>query len=120
MNKVILDTKKLDAIIKKYPRESDEIIRKTAFEVEGRTKRNIAAYPLIDTGALFNGILAEPSKGKELTWEVHDSVEYGIYWELGHHLRNGVFVKAKPFLLPALLSVEQWFLAQWHRLFEAL
>ena len=120
MNKVTLDTRILDKIIKRYPGESSKIVRETAFQVEGKTKRNIAAYPLIDTGALFNGIEAEPMPGIEHNWQIHDSVEYGIHWELGHHLRNGVYVAAKPFLLPALMSVEQWFLAQWHKLFEAL
>ena len=120
MNKVTLDTMVLDRIIKKFPGESRAIVRAAAFQVEGKTKRNIGAYPLIDTGALFNGIEAEEMPGQEINWQVHDSVEYGIHWELGHHLRNGVYVAAKPFLLPALMSVEQWFLTQWRKLFEVL
>ena len=120
MKKVTLDTRILDKIIKRYPGESSKIVRETAFQVEGKTKRNIAAYPLIDTGALFNGIEAEPMPGIEHNWQIHDSVEYGIHWELGHHLRNCVYVAAKPFLLPALMSVEQWYFGQWHKLFEAL
>ena len=142
MNKVTLDTKVLDKIIEKFPDEASEIVRKAAFNVEGYAKMKAA----VDTGAMMNsiytvtekldGYTVAASKAKKANPKVETSphpepkdrftahvgpcVEYGIYVELGHYLRNGDFVSAKPFLLPALLSVEPWFMAQWHKLFEAL
>ena len=61
---------------------------------------NIQRWSLIDTGDLWNSIEAERSKRG--LWSVHDGVEYGLYWELGH--RN-IFLRRyvrKPFFTPAI------------------
>lgn len=107
--KVTLDTRILDKIIKQYPAESKQIIAATAFQIEGKAKKNAP----VDTGALRNSIMAE--EVSDYLWQVGDSVEYGIYQELGTSR-----MAAQPFLIPALMSVEKWFLAQWRKLFEAL
>lgn len=99
---VKLDTAALDAYAKSIDVNTDRALAAIAFQVEGYAK------PLtpFETGALRNGIKAEPMPGKPHTYWVHDSVEYGIFWELGFH--QSVFGKfqmiklsQKPFMVPA-------------------
>jgi HK97 gp10 family phage protein len=108
-NKVILDTRVLDRIIKQFPSESADIVAMTALQIEAKAKQNAP----VDTGALRNSISSQEID--RYTWHVGDGVEYGFFVELGTSRMS-----AQPFLIPALMSVERWFLAQWHKLFEAL
>ena len=98
-----LDTTKLNQLIAQVPGNADRVTAEAALMVEAETKKNIRGWGLIDTGALLNSIEAERKKSG--TWEVHDGVEYGVYWELGH---KNIFLRRyvrKPFLGPALSYV---------------
>ncbi len=100
---VKLDTKALDLLIAKIPGDTSKVVEEAALTVEAKTKENIRRWPLIDTGALLNSIQAEKKRGG--LWEVHDGVEYGVYWELGH---KNIFLRRyvrKPFMGPAIQYV---------------
>jgi hypothetical protein len=104
---VKLDVSKLNQLIASIPGNAEKVTAEAAMLIEQRAKMNIQTWPLIDTGALLNSIQAE--KIKRGRWVVHDGVEYGIYWELGH--RN-IFLRRyvrKPFFLPAVKYVESKF-----------
>ena len=95
-----LDTTRLDQLLATIPGNADRIAGQAATLAEQQTKANIQRWPLIDTSALFNSIQAE--RIKRGLWKLHDGVEYGVYWELGH--RN-IFLRRyvrKPFMTPAL------------------
>ncbi len=105
---VKLDTTKLDQLLAQIPNRANQATRQAAFAIEAQTKTNIQRWSLIDTGALINSIQAEQKK--KGSWIIHDGVEYGVYWELGH--RN-IFLRRyvrKPFLEPALRFVEASFM----------
>lgn len=100
---VRLDTSRLDQLLMSIPGDADEIVGKAAMLIEQQAKSNIRGWQLIDTGALLNSIMAE--RVKRGRWLVHDGVEYGLYWELGH--RN-LFLRRyvrKPFFTPAIMYV---------------
>lgn len=100
---VKLDTTKLNQLIASVPDQSDKIVKQAAFMIEQRAKMNITGWPLVDTGALLNSIEAE--KMRQGVWHVHDGVEYGLFWELGH---KNLFMRRyvrKPFLGPAVQYV---------------
>lgn len=95
-----LDTSVLDRMLAKVPGNADAVVEEAALTVAAEAQKNIRGWPLIDTGALLNSLQAEPKRRG--LWEVHDGVEYGVYWELGH--RN-IFLRRyvrKPFLTPAI------------------
>ena len=112
-----LDTRRLDAIRTNLRPRAKEIIARTAYQIEGQAKLNIQLWPLIDTGALFNSIQTEQSDKSDLLWIVHDGVEYGVYWELGH---NNIFTRRyekKPFMVPAVEAFRMSFYTSWNALF---
>jgi len=93
---VKLDTAKLDRLIADAPGEFSMIVRESAFAISGDAARR-APY---DTGALSTGIHAT-EMGLAL-WRVQDSVEYGIFQELGFvHRHGGQFIQ-NPFMIPAV------------------
>ena len=97
---VKLDTHVLDEMLLKVPANVDRAVEQAALAVAAEAQKNIRGWPLVDTGALLNSIKAE--KKKKMLWEVHDGVEYGVYWELGH---KNIFLRRyvrKPFLDPAI------------------
>ncbi len=101
--RVKLDTKKLDELLLSVPGNTEQVVEQAAREVASMTQDNIRSWPLVDTGALLNSIKAEPKKRG--LWDVHDGVDYGVYWELGH--RN-LFLRRyvrKPFFTPAIMTV---------------
>lgn len=101
--KIKLDTSALDRMIAQVPGNVDKVVEEAAQTVAAETKKNIRTWGLIDTGALLNSI--EATKKKSGTWEVHDGVEYGVYWELGH---KNIFLRRyvrKPFMTPAIAYV---------------
>lgn len=98
-----LDTSVLDRMIAQVPGNTDRVVQEAALMVEAETKKNIRGWGLIDTSALLNSIQAE--KKRAGLWEVHDGVEYGVYWELGH---KNIFLRRyvrKPFMTPAIAYV---------------
>jgi hypothetical protein len=123
---VKLDTSKLTALIASVPAQAEKLTKDAAFLIEQGAKLNIMNWPLIDTGALYNSIQAQqdgPAK-----WVIGDlggyhgsrpsrfgerstkaSMEYAVFWELGH--RN-IFKRRymrMPFLGPAVVAVENKF-----------
>jgi hypothetical protein len=104
---VKLDTAKLNQLIASMPERADKLTADAAYLIEGGAKMNIQAWPLIDTGALLNSIQAE--KKKSGRWIIHDGVEYGVYWELGHHNIFTRHYMRMPFLGPAVVAVTNKF-----------
>jgi HK97 gp10 family phage protein len=121
---VELDTRKLNALIRKIPGNVADAVAATAFAIERQAKINAP----VDTGALRNsiysrvgksggnhteaaasvasarpgtqmGVLPEPENAT--TAYVGPGVEYAVYVELGTSKRG-----AQPFLLPAVRAVE--------------
>ena len=115
---VRLDTRVLDQMIATKHAEAEEIVAQFANQVEAQTKANIQAQDLIDLGALMGGIHVRPIN--PLHAEVADSVEYGIYWELGfHQMVFGRFqmirVSQRPFMVPAVEKYRRDWNARWRR-----
>lgn len=106
---VKLDTTGLDAIAAKLDMNTDKVLQSVAFQVEAEAKKRAPRDPLrppMDptvptTGALKNGIHTE-RKRAGLYW-VADSVDYGIYQELGTSR-----MQARPFMVPAVEKVRQY------------
>lgn len=102
--RIVLDTKKLDAIAEKLDLRRDQVVKALAFEVQG----NAAMLAPVDTGALRNSIHTEQGDemlGQSSTWFVMDGVEYGIYQEYGPG-GNGRTWSYKPFMVPACFKAE--------------
>lgn len=76
---VKLDTKKLDQIVASMDGNMNKALGEVASRMAQITQRNVP--PRVDTGALMGGIMFKPMGG--LLWWVHDSVEYGVFQELG-------------------------------------
>jgi HK97 gp10 family phage protein len=105
---VKLDTRVLDRMIAEHQREAGEVVRSGAFLVEGQAKKRAP----VDTGALKTGIAAEELKGPLSYW-VHDSVEYGIYQELGTYK-----MAAQPFMVPAVEHTRPVWFQMWREFFK--
>jgi hypothetical protein len=117
-----LDTTKLNQLISSMPKRKDQTVRDAAFLVEQQAKMNIQAWPLIDTGALLNSIAVEKislghyevgdfggytkkRKRSRFRWRsINVGMEYGVYWELGHHNLFTRHYMRMPFLGPALVT----------------
>ena len=105
-----LDTKELDELIGNIEIRTSNVIRATAFQIQGlassKAPRDMSRPPKDPsqpvTGALKGGIIAEPIS--KFLWWVHDSVEYGIFHELGTSR-----MKARPFMVPAVEKVRARF-----------
>lgn len=115
---VNLDTRVLDRMIARKPEEAERIVAQFANQVEAQSKVNIQSQDLIDTGALMNGM--HTSFEDPLHAQVADSVEYGIYWELGfHQMVFGRFqmiaISQRPFLVPAVEQYRQAWNESWRR-----
>lgn len=120
-----LDTKMLDAIVRDCDKKAEQILRKLAFEVEGKAKQ-LAPY---DTTALRNSIYTQTDKydgydkavsevaSKRPDAKVHRNpkpgkgeaivgpcVEYGIYQEFGTSK-----MAAQPYMTPAVEAIRNKF-----------
>ena len=132
-----LDTKMLDAIVRDSDKKGEQILRKLAFEVEGKAKQ-LAPY---DTTALRNSIYTQTDKvdgydaavsevaSKRPDVKVHRNpkpgkgeaivgpcVEYGAAVEFGHRTKPfkksyGAqnFVPAHPYMTPAVEAIRNKF-----------
>lgn len=77
------------------------IVKKHTMNIQANAMMNAP----VDTGALKNSIVSEPTTQDGRNWSVHDGVEYGIYQELGtsrgvkakHFLGNACEKEAEPF-----------------------
>ena len=113
-----IDTRVLDAIAKGLDKNSDQVLRSVAFQVEAEAKPRAPRdpeRPPIDpsaptTGALKSGIHVVKKK-LGLYW-VQDSVNYGIYQELGTYK-----MRARPFMKPAVEKVIQYLADLYRKLF---
>ena len=72
-----------------------------ARNVEKDAKARIAAWPAVDTGTTMNSIEAKPEggfmRGENLAWRIGPVTEYAPFIEFGT-----VYMKARPFMIPAL------------------
>jgi len=104
-----LDTRMLDAIAAGLDMKTDDVLQSVAFQVEAEAKKRAPRDPqrppmnpaVPTTGALKNGIHTEKKKPR-LYW-VADSVNYGIFQELGTSR-----MQARPFMIPAVEKVRQY------------
>lgn len=104
-DRVTLDTRVLDNLIKTAPNRISAILRTSVFAIVGDAKIRAP----VATGALRNSIDAEEKN--KLLWHIHDGVEYGIFQELGTSR-----MRAQPFLTPAVMAEEQHFLGAFKEL----
>jgi hypothetical protein len=122
-----LDTTKLNQLIAAVPERSNKLTRDAAFLIKQKAQMNIQAWPLIDTGALLNSIDVEKisighyeigdfggytkkRKRSKYAWRsINVGMEYGVYWELGHHNRFTRHYMRMPFLGPAVVDVANRF-----------
>ncbi len=93
-----LDTRELDRIIRDAPVKAEKALAAAAFQVQA-VAQSLAP---VDTGALKNSIGTE--RKARFTYWVQDSVEYGIYQELGTSR-----MAAQPFMVPAVEQVSKDF-----------
>lgn len=103
---VTVDTKLLETLISQLDPRATAVISKAAMGVEAKAKE----LAPVDTGALRASIFTAIENGG-LTAYVGPTVEYAVYQELGTRK-----MKAHPFLVPALESVREAFLAAWKEL----
>ncbi len=107
-----LDTSGLDKILAEMEPRAREIVKGAAFEVEAKAK----TLAPVDTGALRNSI--ETEQAGNLTWQVHDGVEYGLWQEIGfHHFGSGKFIQ-NAFMVPAVEAVRPEWEQKWSALFN--
>lgn len=115
---VIIDDRKLTAIIRNSGKNAEKAVRNVAFAVEAAAKKRAP----VDTGALRASIYTVPGKEQtpvpqipgdakrvalpqprsKLEAHVGPSVDYGIYQEFGTRR-----MAAQPYLVPALRDVER-------------
>jgi HK97 gp10 family phage protein len=107
VNSLKLDITILNRITSELRPKASEIIRRTAFTVQGKAQQ----LAPVDTGALKNSLHTEIKD--PLMAIVADGVEYGIYQELGTYK-----MAAHPFLTPAIESERQGWEEAWRELFK--
>ncbi len=105
--KVTVDTSKLKTAEVQLQRRAEQVIQKAAMDIEKDAKTRAP----VDTGFLRDNINAEQQT--PLEWWVIAHAEYSIYQELGTR-----FMRAHPFLFPALEAARSRFLAAWGKLFQ--
>lgn len=54
--KIHLDTKRLDEIAANIGRETEDVVRILAFDLEAHAKKNITQMKAVDTGAMLNSV----------------------------------------------------------------
>ena len=100
--RVVIDTTKLNEIMRRMPGTSQQVVQKMAQDSQTEVVNNFSAQspspegdpPGVDTSALKNSIVAEP-RGEG--WVLHDGVEYGVHLEYGT-----MSMGARPFFAPAI------------------
>jgi HK97 gp10 family phage protein len=102
-----IDLTGLERLTKEMEPRAEKVLDDTAFQVETEAKNSA---PVL-TGALRNSIHVE--KPGRLYRTVGDSVDYGIYQELGTSR-----MAAQPFLVPAVEKVRAKFEKMWEALFK--
>lgn len=83
----------------------NDVVEKTAFEIQRLAQYFIRLHDLIDTGNLLNSITVFFSEENSRTSAlIVVQAEYGIYHELGT-----VYLPARPFLYPAVVEEQVFF-----------
>lgn len=103
---VRIDTRRLRSLRAVVDGRAQQLIDKAAFDVEAGAKERA---PVL-TGFLKNSIATEIHKLKDI---VKVGAEYGIFQELGTR-----YMRAHPYLVPALEAVRPKFLAAWKQLIK--
>ena len=138
-----LDTRGLDNMIKNTSPLAEQVINKTAFDVEGSAKRWVASFPAVKTGALLNSIYTKTTRGEFRNNKPDDESNIGrdvlrrnpeasidvlprppkltayvgpsVHYALYVHWGT-VKMGARPFLLNAVEQVRPSFVAAWKAL----
>lgn len=130
MIKITVDTSKLDRLTQNLEKNVDNVLRKLAEATEakaegymegGKSGRVYTVYvdgvkrshqasapgeaPAILTGALKKSI--QTKKEDRLTWAVIANTPYARRLEYGGRDRRGVYIAARPYLRPAVISAVQ-------------
>ena len=94
---------KLDPRWRELGNRVTQAIEIAARNVEKGGKERIAAWPAVDTGDTMGSIAAQPvggfMRGENLEWRVGPVTEYSPFIEFGT-----VYMRARPFMVPALES----------------
>lgn len=125
MQAIKVDTSKLDRLIARAPGVGEKLLDEAAHRIEVRAKDSMKGGgvphvpsapgepPHVDTGALQSSIHVETPG--PFTRLVGDGVEYGVYLEFGTK-----HMAARPWLLPAVETEREPFLASWKALIESI
>lgn len=109
MDRIILDTQKLDEILRNHEGEAGNIVHRFGTKIAGEAAQNAP----VDTGALKNSLVSESRMKDKLTFILQDGVSYGIFQELGTSR-----MAAHPFVIPAIKANERAFLEAFKELFR--
>lgn len=104
---VTLDMKKMEQIARDLNKNTEQVLKSFAFQVEGEAKTRAP----VDTGALKNSI--NTKKMSDNLYRVQDGVEYGLFQELGTSR-----MAAHPFMKPAVEAVRKFIHKKWGGLFK--
>lgn len=111
-----IDTRKLDTLMREYPKRAEKIVNKAAINVQGNAIQNTHTYggSHRDTGAMIGGWVVNlaggggggeiPMPSDDLQAVVGNEVEYSYLWEVGHRgfspepaLGDAVEAERRPF-----------------------
>lgn len=95
-----MDSRGLDRLLRELPRESDQVVRKAAFDIEAKAKQKAP----VDTGFLRNSIAMVDTDAGDGQAEVVVGADYGTYVEFGTSSRE-----AQPYMTPAVEAVRPQF-----------
>lgn len=107
---VILDTTILDKLTAEIRPRTSRIVESYGLAIMSEAAQNAP----VDTGALRSSLTSESGMDGDLLYIVKDGVEYGIFLELGTSK-----MPAQPFVVPAVESWRERFLAAFAGLFTA-
>lgn len=105
----VLDTRKLDELLRNHEKEAGEIVNKYGTKIAG----DAAALAPVDTGTLRSSVLSESDMRSKLVFILQDGVEYGIFQELGTSR-----MAAHPFVIPAIKRNEKSYINAFRELFK--
>jgi len=105
----VLDTRKLDQILRDLEPDASKIVNKYGTAITGEAAKGAP----VDTGALRASLLSESKLREKLLFILQDGVEYGVFQELGTSR-----MAAHPFVVPAILRWERRFLDAFKELFK--
>lgn len=99
-----LDDRRLASLIKTHGRDLEDVVVKTAHDVEAEAKSIVIRKDIIDTGATLNSIAVFPVPGDRFARHVGPTTDYSIHLEFGTR-----YIAARPFMTPAAESKRRSF-----------